>query len=154
MKLWRMRSVLLASILVFAFGCGRSDLVDDLYVDFNPSEPLDGSVAVDAEPDDAFAPPMDASSKPPPRRDGSAPPRMDAAMAIEDAMATEDAPFEPDDGGPPVLCDPESCSTGCCYGNICALGTQTIACGHGGAACRVCPAGDICASGNCFTGLR
>jgi hypothetical protein len=146
-----MRSVFLASMLVFAFGCGRSDLVNDLYIDF--SEPLDGSVAVDAEPDDAFAPPADASSKPPPRRDGSAPPQMDAARVPEDAMDTEDAPFEPD-GGPPVLCDPGSCSTGCCYGNICALGTQEIACGHGGAACKVCAAGDVCASGNCLVGLR
>jgi hypothetical protein len=149
-----MRSVLVTSILAFAFGCGRSDLVDDLYVDFDPSEPLDASVALDAEPDDAFAPPTDGSTKPPPRRDGGSPPRMDAAMATEDAMVTEDASFEPDGGGPPVLCDPGSCSTGCCYGNICALGTQEIACGRGGSACKVCPAGDVCASGLCLVGIR
>jgi hypothetical protein len=143
-----MRSVLAASILAFAFGCGRSDLVDDLYVDFNPSEPPDASVV----PDDAFAPPADATSKPPPRRDGG--PRMDAAMVPEDARVTDDAPSEPDTGEPPVLCDPESCSTGCCYGNICALGTQDIACGHGGAVCNVCTANQECVSGFCINGLR
>jgi hypothetical protein len=146
-----MRSVVLASLVAFAFGCGRSDLVDNLYLDFDHLGPLDASVG----PDDALAPPEDGSAKPPPARDAGSP-RRDAAMVPEDAMATEDAPFEPDDASepPPVLCDPKSCSTGCCYGNICALGTQDIACGYGGGACKACPSGSACVGAGCVPMLR
>jgi hypothetical protein len=48
-------------------------------------------------------------------------------------------------------CDPNSC-TGCCIGNICAQGSQAIACGVGGVSCKACGDGGICTNGNCECG--
>ena len=46
-------------------------------------------------------------------------------------------------------CSTSSCS-GCCEGDVCAVGTQDIACGTGGAACFDCTAGHAqCAQGLC-----
>lgn len=49
----------------------------------------------------------------------------------------------PHDGGGGVcsktpICSPTTCQNGCCIGNVCAVGTQDIACGSGGAACENC----------------
>lgn len=42
-------------------------------------------------------------------------------------------------------CSPANC-TGCCYGDVCAVGTQAVACGQGGNACVTCRA---CVNGKC-----
>jgi hypothetical protein len=47
--------------------------------------------------------------------------------------------------GPPQSCSPASCA-GCCFGAVCAIGTQPIACGTGGAPCATCAR---CDSGVC-----
>lgn len=58
----------------------------------------------------------------------------------------------PDSGLPPIVdagqpvtqakCDVTSCPNGCCQGNVCFAGTLQEQCGHGGAACQSCNAGD------------
>jgi hypothetical protein len=77
----------------------------------------------------------------------SGPVPVDDASAEEDSAA--DATGLPD--APAPQCDPTQCPTGCCYGDICALGNQSIACGTGGVACRDCTrvSGSVCVSGFC-----
>lgn len=41
---------------------------------------------------------------------------------------------------PPPLCNPQTCPSGCCTGNVCAVGTQDTSCGTGGAQCQNCQA--------------
>jgi hypothetical protein len=143
-----MRPIWALSILAFALGCGRSDLNDELLIDFDT---FDASPGFDAgTTDDASLPVMDASSRPPPPRDAVAPPPSDAAMVPGDASGG---------GGPPPFCDAVSCSTGCCYGNICALGNQSIACGGGGGECVDCTRSGqtsdvMCVSGACVPILK
>jgi hypothetical protein len=48
-------------------------------------------------------------------------------------------------------CDSTNC-TGCCLGDVCAQGDQTVACGWGGEACNTCPNGWTCAGGKCVCG--
>ncbi len=54
-------------------------------------------------------------------------------------------------GKPP--CSAATCATGCCdAAEVCQLGTQTLACGIGGARCDVCTLGEQCLQGTCFGG--
>ncbi|MDF2693309.1 MAG: hypothetical protein K0S65_1692 [Labilithrix sp.] len=47
-------------------------------------------------------------------------------------------------------CNPATCPTGCCVGDICAVGSQPNACGTGGALCQNCAnQGRVCQSGTC-----
>jgi hypothetical protein len=135
-----------AVALSVALGCGRSDLADELLVEV----PLDASTDLDVEtapPDasaDTGAPPMKDAS--PPKNDAIAPPPD--AQPVEDAEPTEDA--TPPDSGPVRECSPMSCPNGCCYGRICALGKQNIACGTSGFACADCTLfGEVCMAGVC-----
>jgi hypothetical protein len=51
---------------------------------------------------------------------------------------------------PPPLCNPSSCPSGCCTGDVCAIGTQDSACGTGGAQCRDCTSfNDVCSGQAC-----
>jgi hypothetical protein len=53
-------------------------------------------------------------------------------------------------GPPPPLCDPMNCPTGCCSGNVCAVGTGDNACGVKGGLCQDCQAfGEVCSNGGC-----
>ncbi len=45
-------------------------------------------------------------------------------------------------------CDETTC-TGCCVEEICAQGTQSIACGKGGGPCAVCSSSQSCTGGIC-----
>jgi hypothetical protein len=46
-------------------------------------------------------------------------------------------------------CSPGNCN-GCCYGNVCAQGTQNIACGRGGQMCQDCSSSEeTCVNGQC-----
>jgi hypothetical protein len=46
-------------------------------------------------------------------------------------------------------CSPQNCS-GCCYGKVCAIGNQDVACGMGGSPCADCAAlGTRCTGGSC-----
>jgi hypothetical protein len=46
-------------------------------------------------------------------------------------------------------CTAQSCA-GCCYGDVCAVGTQAVACGVMGAACVDCShTGQVCVAGSC-----
>jgi hypothetical protein len=45
-------------------------------------------------------------------------------------------------------CGRSNCA-GCCFGNVCTVGTQNDACGSGGAACGVCTGGGTCVAGSC-----
>ena len=50
------------------------------------------------------------------------------------------------------VCNPATCPTGCCVGDICAVGTQQNACGTGGAQCQNCSnqvPPRVCQSGSC-----
>jgi hypothetical protein len=51
------------------------------------------------------------------------------------------------DATPP--CGPDSCA-GCCFGNVCAVGDQNIACGSGGMACATCSDGGSCVANTCY----
>ena len=46
-------------------------------------------------------------------------------------------------------CTPDNC-TGCCVGDVCAQGDQSVACGFGGEACNTCPNGWACGAGVCI----
>ncbi len=39
---------------------------------------------------------------------------------------------------PPSVCNPQTCSYGCCEGNTCVVGTSSYACGYGGGQCQDC----------------
>ena len=52
------------------------------------------------------------------------------------------------DGGA-YVCSPMTCR-GCCQGNVCVSGTEQLACGYEGRACRECGRGTRCvAPGTC-----
>jgi hypothetical protein len=54
----------------------------------------------------------------------------------------------------PKPCDQNSCPNGCCAGNICAQGTQDIACGTTGGVCVDCTTtGTTCLVGRCAGGF-
>ena len=54
-------------------------------------------------------------------------------------------------GKPP--CSAADCATGCCdAADVCQAGTQTLACGMGGATCDACTLGESCLQGTCFGG--
>jgi hypothetical protein len=151
--------------LILAAGCGRSELGDELLIDpaFDASNDFDVGVG-DDESDDGS---VDAGKKPPPMKDAS-PPKRDAVAPPMDAEPppAEDAEPPPmrdagiipiGDGGGSIEpeCDPTRCSTGCCYGNICAQGTQNIACGSNGFACSDCSSfGEICSNRICISPFR
>ncbi len=51
---------------------------------------------------------------------------------------------------PTTECNALSCPSGCCVGDICAVGTQATACGTGGAACQNCAGlGLVCQGNKC-----
>jgi hypothetical protein len=51
-------------------------------------------------------------------------------------------------------CDSNTCPQGCCVGNVCAQGTQDIACGTGGIACTDCTMnGTTCIVSRCAGGF-
>jgi hypothetical protein len=51
------------------------------------------------------------------------------------------------------MCNATNCA-GCCAGNVCAVGTQNIACGLAGAPCQDCSAdAGICVSGSGLNGV-
>jgi hypothetical protein len=137
--------------LIVVLGCGWSDLADELLIE----EPLDASTDFDVD----TTPPEDAS------RDSGHKPVKDASPPVKDAIAPPpekdalppdvDAMPEDDSGPPPRECSPDTCPTGCCYGKICALGKQNIACGTNGFACTDCTAfGEQCFSGVCGSLIR
>jgi hypothetical protein len=132
MRLVRLFSFFSLGLVVsLAAGCGRSDLVDELLVEPEPVPSVDASSTGDdgSSPDDATTPPpQDAQlqdAQPVPPEDVTAPPLPDAKPP-------------PPDARPAGPCGRETCATGCCYGDICAQGNQTIACGTGGFACTDC----------------
>jgi hypothetical protein len=135
-------------LFLLAFGCGRSDLVDELYLEPGFYDASDFDVDVG---DDATAP--DASHKPDAGRKPDARPPVDARPPPRDSDPVDDANTE---DGPTAQCDPMRCATGCCYGDICAQGTQDIACGIKGVACVDCTrvSGEVCVSGFCVPILK
>ncbi len=53
-----------------------------------------------------------------------------------------------------TACNGNTCPRGCCVGNVCAQGTQDIACGTGGAACSDCTTnGTTCIVSQCAAGF-
>jgi hypothetical protein len=131
-----------AALVVVAFvGCGRSDLADELLVvepGLDAGDDFDSAIGDDeTKPQDASthhdaSPPRDASMP----HDASA---RDAEIAEEDASEFVDSASPPFDGGEGE-CGPVTCASGCCYGNVCAVGTQDIACGAMGGKCLDCTA--------------
>ncbi len=150
-----------AALVVVAFvGCGRSDLADELLVvepGFDAGDDFDSAIG-----DDETKPPQDASthhdaSSP---RDAATPHDAstahdasvrDAETAKEDASELVDSSSPPSDAGEGE-CGPISCASGCCYGNVCAIGTQDIACGSMGHACLDCTAQTF-GAGTCVHGF-
>jgi hypothetical protein len=126
---------------VSAAACGRSDLADELLIvgpgddggDFDVVVGDDGTVPEASTPDAAR------------HHDAGV---MDTGVPPPEDSGFEDATPPPDDGGE---CSFQTCATGCCYGNICAIGTQNIACGQGGTACLDCTTfgGTTCFNGAC-----
>jgi hypothetical protein len=52
------------------------------------------------------------------------------------------------------MCNSNSCPQGCCVGNVCAQGTQDMACGTGGSVCTDCTAnGTTCLVKRCAGGF-
>lgn len=55
---------------------------------------------------------------------------------------------------PTSTCNANTCPLGCCAGNVCAQGTQDIACGKGGTTCVDCTAnGTTCLVSSCAGGF-
>lgn len=143
----------LALLAATAAACGRSDLADELLI----VEPYDaGDFDVSIGDDEMEASVHDASTR-------DAAPRHDASTRdvyvppAEDGGEFEDAtPPPPVEDAKAGECSVESCSSGCCYGNVCAFGTQDIACGVSGNRCLDCTAysGTTCVNGACVAILR
>src|SRR5260221_7825374 len=105
------RTVLVA-LVIFALGCGRSSLTDELGVwpgldddgGLGPIEMADGAAITDSwsSYDSTYVPPYDAYT--PPYRDAYTPPYYDAYVRPNDDASN----YMPDGGCGPSTCD------GCC----------------------------------------
>jgi hypothetical protein len=133
------------ALLGLAFGCGRSDLTDELLVSIGPDDA--GTVGDDAD----SGQPVDSSMIVPPDDVSVAPPEdvtipEDVALP-EDVVAPEDVSTE-DVFTPPGGCGYTTCS-GCCDSNGgCHQGSDTSACGGQGEQCSTC--NQICVDGICL----
>jgi hypothetical protein len=110
---------------VFALGCGRSGLDDELSPDGQAS-----------------LPPIDAAASTDGRGVGDA--TADVPSFLPDAPAAGDGPGSLD----ALATGCSATCNGCCQGDTCIVNITPEACGSFGQACVVCPPGSIC-KGTC-----
>src|SRR5260370_23252566 len=158
-----MRGPLLV-LLGLSLACGRSDLLDDLPPSFTPDEagPSADGTSLEAG-DDATTPGIDVS--PPPLACGL---ETCPTGCCNDGFCMDPPTAQSGgaQGAPCLICPPDTfCAglrgcvsngdtchpgdcTGCCYGDVCAQGRQTIACGVNGNSCVTCGTGSqVCSGG-------